>query len=563
MIIPNTTTEAVADVAKNQPLSETLENTPDFYALGYKKFATNKNYAAGDKVYYKNQVWKFNQAHQAGNWNQSHVDQWSAKDDIDHAGGREFADELREDLKNGVEIPALSGDLDSWRSSSSLQSYQHTDVVDTAGGSISIRSDVQAKFEGLAPATDFAASKLVATGVNLLRKTDQTGGVAVSVGTGVYFPVPALAFGVYGTAAQNNGVLFTNENGGFLQPTVYMKKIADGVPSSVTDGVAAEVVSGANGEKFYVNPSSLAGHPCYMIVSGITLTAACAHIAWSGVGTPYNYYVSPSAASDAGTEISLTAAIAAIGNNSKLTRCGQKVDAIYRDSNTTIRWYKRNGRVQPSWTTEEDEQNEGTYIHSATISGMLSGGAAILETSGTQLTVEGTTVSYSDQNATATTEYVRYNLANEQNGTVNASTLLTVNDFGLVCLLGASGTCLLTIGYAQGIQDAVRALVLTTNPDVMHVIAEALLALKAENIGLKAQLAAKQADDDYRAPLESSVSGAPSAANVPSNWNEETMGVWQGCPRFTGQEYIDKASKKLYRCLCTPTNNVSDWTAMN
>ena len=63
----------------------------------------------------------------------------------------------------------------------------------------------------------------------------------------------------------------------------------------------------------------------------------------------------------------------------------------------------------------------------------------------------------------------------------------------------------------------------------------------------------------YNSPLYSSVGGAPTEANVPDNWREDLMGVWTGAPLFTGQEYIDKVNKKLYKCLCTPTNSTGDW----
>ncbi|MBR1687039.1 MAG: hypothetical protein IJ710_00705, partial [Prevotella sp.] len=62
--------------------------------------------------------------------------------------------------------------------------------------------------------------------------------------------------------------------------------------------------------------------------------------------------------------------------------------------------------------------------------------------------------------------------------------------------------------------------------------------------------------------LTSKVAGAPSAANIPGNWDEETMGVWYGCPRFVGQRYIDQASKKVYEAV-TLTNSTADWVALN
>jgi hypothetical protein len=62
--------------------------------------------------------------------------------------------------------------------------------------------------------------------------------------------------------------------------------------------------------------------------------------------------------------------------------------------------------------------------------------------------------------------------------------------------------------------------------------------------------------------LESLTAGAPSAANVPTNWDEKTMGVWDACPRKVGQQYVDKASKKVYYAVAV-TGSTSDWVVLN
>lgn len=112
-----------------------------------------------------------------------------------------------------------------------------------------------------------------------------------------------------------------------------------------------------------------------------------------------------------------------------------------------------------------------------------------------------------------------------------------------------------------------------------HVIAEALIHLYNENKALRELLTGK---DNAVLPyikaqtieyvdkitmgvpdvLESNVAGAPSAANVPDNWNETTMGVWDGCPRRIGQQYVDKASGKVYYAIKV-TGSTADWVALN
>ena len=78
-IVPNTSTQAVLDTAKNQALSATLADTPDKDALGYPAFSTVTAYTIGDVVYYNNKLWKFKTAHAAGAWNSTEVDPWSTK----------------------------------------------------------------------------------------------------------------------------------------------------------------------------------------------------------------------------------------------------------------------------------------------------------------------------------------------------------------------------------------------------------------------------------------------------------------------------------------------------
>ena len=473
------------------------------------------------------------------------------------------ASALQTKLENGEVVPALADDIKSWEDTNTLVPYIQKTAQETTGGDISIRSDVQARLDGIAPTSRrWKATKLVACGTNLLRPTSQAGGIATAIGTGIYFPCPALTFGTYGTAQENNGIVFTDSDHAFLTPTVYMKRIADGVPTSVTDGVQAQTVSGQNGETFYVNPASLAGEAVYVIVSGITLASSCAHIAWSGNGTPYNYYIAPDAEAPANVEITLASLLTAIGNDGYLTQVGGVGDMLLYEDKTHMRCTRRNGRVQPAWTTEAEEVEgtpTGNYIHTATIGAMLSDGAAELEADGTRLQVSGTEVSYTDQSDTATTDYVLYNLATETSSVVDVSPMLTVNDFGLIVLLGNDGTADTTIGYAQGIADSVRALMTGGYDEVNRVIAEALNALHADNVRLAALVMELE---KKTTPLTSDTAGAPSAANTPEGWNADRYGAWRGWPACVGQEYIDTASQKLYKALAH-TGSVSDWVVMN
>ena len=465
------------------------------------------------------------------------------------------------ELESGDVIPAISGDLESWANQSNLTPYTHEGAADTAGGSASIMSDIAAPFEELLPASRLAkATKIVATGKNLLRLVSN-GGIATSIGTGFYFPCPELKFGTYGVADENNGVIFTTASG-VIAPTVRMKAIEDGVPTSVNDGVAAATVSGTNGETFYVNPASLSGKAVYVIVSGITQASTCAHIAWSGTGTAYNFYCSPTDASDAGSSIDLSASLTAIGNNGYLTLVGGKADSISRNSATQLKTTKRNARVQPSWNTEADPDNTGQYIHTAVIADMMSGGAAILESDGTLLTVSDTTVRYVDNSSSATSSYVLYNLASEAFATQNVtSTNLDIDDFGLIVLLGAEGSLALTVKYAVGIKDTLRQI---ASSDFTAVQNE--LGALADEVGRQGYQIPFEADFDHMPTLGGQpgllfCDGAPTAANKPTNWVDFLNGGynWTGLPNVEGQHVLDYTNHIDYYGWRNPETGLLEW----
>ena len=78
-IVPNTSSVAVLDEAKNQALSQTLADTPDKDALGYPAFSTVLENKTGDIVYYTNKLWKFIADKPPGPWDPTKVQQTSVK----------------------------------------------------------------------------------------------------------------------------------------------------------------------------------------------------------------------------------------------------------------------------------------------------------------------------------------------------------------------------------------------------------------------------------------------------------------------------------------------------
>ena len=486
-----------------------------------------------------------------------------------------FEQEVREDyVKKGTYSPTtavgLADNLASWAGSTQNANYTQESVVETTGGDLSIDSSVPATLMSIAAKTDFSATKLIATGFNLLRR-------ATAVGNGWYILVPALPFGAINTASQPNGVLFTNSEGENLRPTVYFKPLASGVPTSVTDGTPCAYTDASTGGKSYRFYTT--SQPGYIIVSGISRAATCAHIGWS---KRYDDYIAVSDAGDAGSEVDIAAGIHALHSYDKMLIVGNVADRIERTGDNQVTWHRLVDHVQPTWANtpvESEGEPTGDYIHTATISGMKAGGAAAFETLDITLLVDGTTISFTDQNETVENDYVKYELATEATGTASVSSSFNVEDWGLIIIEGAVGSAYINIAYAQGIPDSVRQMLSNIDNKTIPVIADALLYLYNENKALRELLSGKnnavlpyikaqtiECVDKMTMGvpdvLVSSVEGAPSAANVPDNWNEETMTVWNGCPRKIGQQYVDKVNKKVYYAVAV-TGSTSDWVALN
>ena len=448
---------------------------------------------------------------------------------------------FKDAVEDGEAVPHAQN-LDSWEDTENSGLYRQETYVDTTGGTASINSDVPANLMTLAAKTDFAASQLLATGFNLLHH-------ATAVGAGWYFLVPKLEFGTYGTADKPNGILFTDNNGNNLTPTVYFKPLSSGVPTSVTDGTACAYTD-SNSHRFYT--TSQAG---YIIVSGITFANTCAHIGWS---KRYDEFISPTDASGAGATVALAQGIHALHDYDLMLTAGNVSDRIeYKDA-THITWHRLVERTAAantlSWTNTPQEDGV-TYLHEAAISGMKADGAAEFMTENITLVVSDTTVSFTDQNATVTsTDYIKYELASEVTGTATVSSSFAVEDWGLIVVTGASGEAYLDIAYGQNMPDALRALPSTVEV-YMGVISEALNALKAENDALRSLLTT---EGGYGLPvslsrvdaleyrycgrpmiLSTATAGAPSVEVVPDEWDEDTMGAWDGgasCP--LGTRYI-------------------------
>ena len=345
-------------------------------------------------------------------------------------------------LINGTTPSKLADNLTSWDERGETPSSEEwSDVVRTTGGDMSIDSSRGAKLLSIVPLQPFYADTLKATGFNLLHD-------AVAVGSGYYIEVPALTYGLINTAEQNNGLLFTARNGDNLKPVVYFKPLSQGVPAHANDGEVCAYTD-AGGYRFYT-----CNEPGYIIVSNITLEDTCAHIAWS---RRYNEFIAPDAQGDAGSSIDLATLIHTVHGYDLLLRAARGEEIVYdeiRFVSGNANWYRRVDRVQPTWETTDN--GDETYTHTATIAQMKQNGVA--QCGQLALTVNGTTVSYTDSSAEATTDYVLYQLATAANGTVEMSNDYAVEDWGLEILTDVTGTADITTQYYQALPDAVAAL---------------------------------------------------------------------------------------------------------
>lgn len=361
---------------------------------------------------------------------------------------------LQTKLENGDVVPALAGNLESWADNNVPVENNFDAVIRTTAGDDPINSDDGGVVKSIVPITDFKCTGLLATAENQLR-LKMNGGGAVAVGAGWYFPVPKLTLGTFGTTDENNGLLLVDNEGNNIQnATVYFKALASGVPTSVTDGTQLTPQTVTYGDKTYKVYTT--SGPGYLIVSGITYANTCARIAWEDW---YDKFVSPTDPNDVGGSINLAPLFAATPNGTgKFLVCGNAYTYGERISATQWKITDPIGRISsPAWTDTTDEVAEGetqTYTHTLIISDVAAGSTVMIEGSAQALSLNETTVSYTDTNATAITGAVRYEKAVAATATVNLASAYTLNDVGIEMKEGVEGTANFVCEYSQNIADS-------------------------------------------------------------------------------------------------------------
>lgn len=361
---------------------------------------------------------------------------------------------LQTKLENGEVVPALAENLESWADNNVPVENNFDDMIRTTAGDDPINSDDGGIVKSIVPITDFKCTGLLATAENQLRLKSNGGG-AVAVGSGWYFPVPKLTLGTFGTTDENNGLLLVDNTGANIQnATVYFKALSSGVPTSVTDGTQLTPQTVTYGDKTY--KVYVTSGPGYIIVSGITYANTCARIAWEDW---YDKFVSPTDPNDVGGSINLAPLFAAAPNGTgKFLVCGNAYTYGERISATQWKITDPVGRIaSPAWTDTPDEVAEGetqTYTHTLIISDVAAGSTVMIEGSAQALSLNETTVSYTDTNATAVSGAVRYEKAVAATATVNLASAYTLNDVGVEMKEGVEGTANFVCEYSQNIADS-------------------------------------------------------------------------------------------------------------
>ena len=374
------------------------------------------------------------------------------------------------ELKNGTLVPAKAENLKAWDEENIPIENDFDDVIRTTAGEDPVDSEAGGILKRITAVSDFACTVLLATAENQLRLKSNGGG-AVAVGAGWYFPVPKLTLGQFGNADENNGLILVAQDGSNIQnATVIFKPLADGVPTSVTDGtVATSQNVNYEGKTYKVYTTS---GPGYLIVSGITYANTCARIAWEDW---YDRFISPTDPNDVGGSINLAPLFAASPNGTgKFLVCGNAATSAERIS--ASQWKITDPIVRitsPAWTNTPDEVEEGavqTYTHSLIISDVAPGATVIIEGSDQAVSLGGTTAKYTDTNQTAISGTVRYGKATPATANVSLASAYQLNDVGIEMKEGSEGVADFVCEYSQNIVDSLSNAAPTLN-DMRHTAA--------------------------------------------------------------------------------------------
>lgn len=463
-------------------------------------------------------------------------------------------DQLESGITDGTIIAALAEDLNI--STNAAVECTQTNFIETAGGSESIKTGTAqlVAFRGTEDGIVASGAKITGTGFNQIPTTGVSGQTAT-------FPVVASQWGEYGSAAENNGYLFTDSDGNIV------------VPSSVTQNNSAVPTHIYNGVTYYL--PSYNGTMVATFASGVDVSAICGHICWSNYrDTEYAVYEA--------SVIDISSIITTMGGTLRRIVDGSKYiyDVITFGTTSAERTYTNRIGVATlaslTWTVEsETTDTNTTYTFSATISAMKSDGLFSIKDSNltNDFVVDGTTLKYSTTDISTVSAFIAavagitmwYQFATEITGTHSvAGTFSSVDDFGTI-IFGQSVDVDMDLQFTAYWKDTLKNL-----PDVIaekeEIAAEAL-----DNLDRRLQAIEDMVANGFpqlkvngrfdgrirKGSIMLKAAGAPSADVAPDDWDSETYGDWSGIPLFEGQAYLDTTNKVWYKA--TGISAVTDW----
>ena len=402
-------------------------------------------------------------------------------------------------LENGDIIPAMAKTLEDWKDQKALNKEDtYTEAVRTSGGNIPLETTEGSKPVSIKPVTDWTAKLLFNGSYNMLNAAKwghdnnklDVGDYEIGGGA-CYFLVPKLTLGEFGTAAENNGLLFTDSEGNNVTPTsVKFQPLANGAPTSSSSGTAINPTTVSfNNNTYSVYETSGAGWLVVEFGGSYTMNNICAHIAWEDwyekyVGLDQNPATNPEAA----IGVLMLESFLALGHADKKLYVISEATRDYvefGDTQATLHQVVDIKTTQASdWTNTQVD--EGIYHHTASVGNLMkSNGAAIL-LDGTEVEVSGTTVSFMDANSTVSGDklYIKYERATESvvtkaytdavfsGSNIDTTTgKLNINDCSIEAQVGVSGTAEVTMRYALNIVDAVAINASVNVPELQKNIA--------------------------------------------------------------------------------------------
>lgn len=410
---------------------------------------------------------------------------------------------LRSALENGEIIPAMAGTLEPWADQKAIATPDtYADAVRTAGGDIPIETSAGSKIESIKPVagSKWTAKMLFNGSYNMLNAAKwgaaNSQPYVGSVGSDfVYFLVPELALGIFGTADENNGLLFTDSEGENVQPaSMYFKALSTTVPQSLTDGTLIAPTTISYDGKTYKDYAT-DGAGWLIVPKAIYDNDICAHIAWEDWYDKHISLNEPTTNPEAIVGILILEGLLALAHSDKYLRgINEEVcdNVVFGDTSAIITHMVDELEIAANaWTNaatgESDSHGNALYRHSATVSGIKQGGAACIEgeDGGISLTVNGTTVSYIDTNdtvanaqtvfyevtATSTTKAYTDSVFNGSN--IDTETgILPINDCSIEAQVAMDGEANITVKYAKNIVDQVAINATVDVPQIKKQVEE-------------------------------------------------------------------------------------------